>query len=716
MQKKSRPIIGFAAIGDFRSIIGQEIINGITKACSDLEINLINFTGIIYNSLAEDIEYKIHYKKVLKFLNGYNIDGLITWASTFYTFMTNEEIYQYHNLLKPLPTVCIGMPVPGIPSIYLDDRAGIKKIMTHLIKVHNKKKIAFVGIDNKKHFSYIERYNAYLDTLKEFNLPFDKELYFNLEEIGNKEEIKKVVNLIVKEKKLFEKNEIDSIVTVSDIVTCDLIEEFSKNEIFTPGHLAIVGFNNQLESIRSTPPITTIEPHFYELGYKAVKSLNMLLKGERVNDKDVTPCDLIIRESCGCIEENITKINLTDSKTEKEGIFELLTKDQSELLIKKLTKIVKSFNEKLTEATAKEMLDSLIYDIQKENSYKFINFIKSHFFDYENVTENKLVIWQNIISNIRSQIFSYLNSDYTKLLKIENIFHQTRVMIDIAYSYLSYSKKGDQYQLNTLIKMSTDLRLTKNIKEIYSLLKLYFKEFGIENFFLYLFELPKDDISFAKSICSNRLSPDNTMDEKEIIPTGRIPIKKIFPSAKQSSFVFQLLFFKDKYLGFILMELGPINLPLFDSIRKILSPSIYLTFDIEQSNFSNDFDEIKKKFTNGRIQEGRKRLTASKIVEYLSNHIDVMTDIDVIAKDLNISKPSLMKKTKQITGYSVQKLHEMLKIEKAKKLFETNRDITISEVSYYLGYKDQLYFSRVFRKNTGLSPRKWIDTYIKSEK
>jgi len=517
-----------------------------------------------------------------------------------------------------------------------------------------------------------------------------------------------------KDEEEFEKEKIDAIVTISDIIACDIIEELGKHGVYPPNDIAVAGFNNQLESIRATPPITTIEPHFFQVGHKAVETINRLLNNEKVEEKIVTPCDLIIRESCGCIEENIVKINLAINKEKKIEIDKLLLKKESEILIKELANAIRSFNKKLTESTASNMLEALLHDIQKENSYKFINFIKSHFFDYEDVTENRLVIWQNVISNIRSLILSYFSSDYTKLLKIENIFHQTRVMIDIAYSYLSYSKKGEQYQLATLIKMSTDLRLAKNIKEIHSLLKLYFKELGIEDFFLFLFELPKDDISFAKFVCSDNFSPDNIAIEKETLQAGRIPRKKIFSNEKQNSFVFQLLFFKDKYLGFILMQMRSINLALCDSIRKILSPSIYITFDLNQ-NSNNVIEPAKKGMINNRDQENRKRLTVNKIIGYLSSNINVMTDLDAMAKDLNTSKPSLMKKTKQITGYSVQKLHEMLKIEKAKQLFETNRDITISEVSYYLGYKDQLYFSRVFRKNTGLSPRKWIETYIKKE-
>ncbi|MBN2546086.1 MAG: helix-turn-helix transcriptional regulator, partial [Spirochaetes bacterium] len=105
-------------------------------------------------------------------------------------------------------------------------------------------------------------------------------------------------------------------------------------------------------------------------------------------------------------------------------------------------------------------------------------------------------------------------------------------------------------------------------------------------------------------------------------------------------------------------------------------------------------------------------INAHKILEYLLNHINEPTDLLKIAQDMSLSVPSLIRKTKQLTGYSIQKLHEILKIEKAKLLLE-NKILNISEIADRLGYQNQFYFSQVFKKHTGMSPKKWVELYRK---
>jgi AraC family transcriptional regulator of arabinose operon len=50
----------------------------------------------------------------------------------------------------------------------------------------------------------------------------------------------------------------------------------------------------------------------------------------------------------------------------------------------------------------------------------------------------------------------------------------------------------------------------------------------------------------------------------------------------------------------------------------------------------------------------------------------------------------------------------LLKMDWAKALLKRHV-MTVSQVAHQVGYEDQLYFSRVFRKHVGVSPRQWSD-------
>ena len=40
-----------------------------------------------------------------------------------------------------------------------------------------------------------------------------------------------------------------------------------------------------------------------------------------------------------------------------------------------------------------------------------------------------------------------------------------------------------------------------------------------------------------------------------------------------------------------------------------------------------------------------------------------------------------------------------------------NTDMNVTEIACTLGFEDALYFSRFFKKHTGLSPKKYMEMY-----
>ncbi len=107
-------------------------------------------------------------------------------------------------------------------------------------------------------------------------------------------------------------------------------------------------------------------------------------------------------------------------------------------------------------------------------------------------------------------------------------------------------------------------------------------------------------------------------------------------------------------------------------------------------------------------QEGSSELTLFAIEHYLQTHITEPTYLDEIADYFNVSKSTLCRRVRQLTGKTVCQLSEEMKIEWAKILLGTkNSSENIAEIARRVGYKDALYFSKVFKKHIGVSPKNW---------
>ena len=75
-----------------------------------------------------------------------------------------------------------------------------------------------------------------------------------------------------------------------------------------------------------------------------------------------------------------------------------------------------------------------------------------------------------------------------------------------------------------------------------------------------------------------------------------------------------------------------------------------------------------------------------------------------MSEHFHFGKSHLCDVFKKTLNDTIINYHTKLKIEKAKSLLKSNR-MNISEVASNLGFENPEYFTRCFKKHTGVSPR-----------
>jgi transcriptional regulator GlxA family with amidase domain len=83
-----------------------------------------------------------------------------------------------------------------------------------------------------------------------------------------------------------------------------------------------------------------------------------------------------------------------------------------------------------------------------------------------------------------------------------------------------------------------------------------------------------------------------------------------------------------------------------------------------------------------------------------------------LAEIISLGKRSLERRFKKATGNSVIEYIQRVKIEAAKRSFETYNK-NVSEVMFDVGYSDTKAFRDVFRKLTGITPIEYRNKYNK---
>ncbi|MBV7531392.1 GlxA family transcriptional regulator [Chitinophaga sp. sic0106] len=99
--------------------------------------------------------------------------------------------------------------------------------------------------------------------------------------------------------------------------------------------------------------------------------------------------------------------------------------------------------------------------------------------------------------------------------------------------------------------------------------------------------------------------------------------------------------------------------------------------------------------------------------EFIEQNFSDRVTVDQLANMLALGRRSLERRFKKATSNTVTEYIQRVKIEVAKKSFESSRK-NISEVMYDVGYADIKAFRTIFRKVTGLSPIEYRNKYNKT--
>lgn len=115
---------------------------------------------------------------------------------------------------------------------------------------------------------------------------------------------------------------------------------------------------------------------------------------------------------------------------------------------------------------------------------------------------------------------------------------------------------------------------------------------------------------------------------------------------------------------------------------------------------------IMEMFGESKLSRSSDSRIVREIRDYLDRNYQQEITLQHIADRFFLSRENVSRKFKQVTGENLSDYLTNLRIDKAKELLQ-NSDMRLSRISELIGYEDEKYFSRVFKKATGLTPREY---------
>ena len=545
--------------------------HGVADRALERNVNLICFSGGIPHWHEQ---YEAQKNILFNIPNTENVDGLLIWANILSHTLDRSSLEAFCLRYTPLPFISMGMILPSIPSIQIDMCDGMRKLLSHLIEVHGRRKIAFIrGLEVSQDAE--ERYQAYIETLKQYHIPVDPSLVIS----GDFRRYSGTAAI----KQLIATHHIgfDALVSANDNMAIGAMQALQARGIRIPEDVVVAGFDDIEETRAITPSLTTVRAPWHLLGSKSVDLLLSKLANDALPDQILLETELVCRQSCGCQH---TAIDHQAGSNHGAG-FLLEIKAPAEFssgsvqisLLQGINRIlaVLAPTYELDPSWSNKLIQGFLTDVRSRDGTRsiFIQTLTEILSQIPSGTE--IIEWQEVLNVIRSKV-NHLFRSKDKILKAHDLLESGYTVVgEMAHRRQLYQRLEAVDQTSRLNRIVQTMSTTYDIETLMRLLALELPGLGIQSCFLSLYDEKGDNPAWSRLVLAVVGKERLLLDENGIrFPTSELGPPNMLPENRHYAFDVEALYFQEEQIGFVMFEIGPRNGDVYTTLRGHLSSAL----------------------------------------------------------------------------------------------------------------------------------------------
>jgi len=561
--RAGRPTIGLLTYGP-GDPNNTSVWSGADDAARRADVNLLCFPG---KALRSPVNFESQANQIYDLVSSDTVDAVVVWGAALGRYVTPDKISSFFEALRPLPSVCIGLALEGIPCVLLDNYQGMYQATVHLIEAHGYDRIAFIRGPGG-HPEAEERHRGFADALREHGVALDPGLVV----AGDYSQGAGVaaMHVLIDERR----QEFDAIVAANDTMALGALQALGRRGKTSPTDVAVVGFGDTEESKYATPPLTTVRPRAYEQAGRAVQTVLSLLRGERVPDQVTLPTDLAVRQSCGCLDPAVV-----EAAAESSGVaadtFEAAVAAHRTDILSDMAQAITTSSATPESDWMEQLLDTFAAELSGKRPDGFLTTLNT-LLHRAALAGSDVGAWQRPLSSLRRRTLPLLGSDAKVLSLAQNLWRQARVMIAEATGRARMRQNlRSRQRADMMRRAGQSLVIASDIRDLTRTLARELPRLGVPSGYVSLYENPASPLERSNLILaySEQGRIESGFNARSF-PTRQLTPARMHSRGQRFSMSVEPLYFREKRLGLALFELRPDQADLCEPLRDHLSNAL----------------------------------------------------------------------------------------------------------------------------------------------
>jgi len=534
--ENSCPLIGFLT----ESVCGlyqSNIWIGISETAKQNNYGLICYAGGSLNASSWD-PFEPQRNAIYNLVDINRLRGLII-SGSLGSFISASEFEIFYSKFKNIPIVSIGPEIDNVPTVLFDNHSGMRQLISHLVMVHERKRIAFIrGPEGNEEAEL--RLKIFCDVLRSYNLEISPDLIIP-GDFSRDSGVKAVEFLVDTSRRSF-----DAVVAANDYMALGALKAFQDRHIKVPEDVLVVGFDDIEECAFAMPALTTVRQPMYEMGVKAAELLI-----DKIEKKDVPKVVLVsaaleVRQSCGCFRFGETVTSDT-RKIEKFSLKNLhgYLQHEMELVLEPMRSRASGL---ISNDEIREFVEVFFNELDGKTVGPFSDIIRQFAWRIVSAGEDAAGFLR-VVALLRSIALIHF-SDLIPY-HIEELLQNASLCIsDAAARVQAHRRMESEHRWTQLRDAGMAIASAFDLQHLLDVIRNELGKLGISNLWLSLYRNPM--LSLKEYSCilimsnGNRVTIEPVNFEKcKIAPDGSIPL------STPGSFLVVPLFFRNEQIGFM---------------------------------------------------------------------------------------------------------------------------------------------------------------------